>query len=217
MGTTPPSQDEPRPAPSGPQHQRRSLLPQRIMELLAPPCKVGAGCGTAGVLAGVATAVARDANPYISGFASGARCFTLGYSYWFARTMAMRSWGGEERMRPVDKITASAMAGSAAGAVAGLMRGPTKILPAIVLWGVFGAGGQAVANHFASRPKKTGDKEGWVRWSPLKKLTDDEYMNLMDERLLRVEADIALIDERIAELAAAEKAQVRRQDSSSGR
>lgn len=98
--------------------------------------------GTAGVLAGVATAVARDANPYISGFASGARCFTLGYSYWctslpsdsngigtsahcvrqVARTMAMRSWGGEERMRPVDKITASAMAGSAAGAVAGLMR-----------------------------------------------------------------------------------------------
>lgn len=31
-------------------------------------------------------------------------------------------------------------------------------------------------------------------------------MDMMNEKLLRVEADIALIDERMAELAAAEKA-----------
>ncbi|KAM4062156.1 Beta-ketoacyl synthase [Hirsutella rhossiliensis] len=213
MGTTP-SQDEPRPASSAPQHQRRSLLPQGVVELLVPPFKVAAGCGTAGVLAGVGAAVARDTNPYMSGFASGTQFFTLGYSYWFARTVAIRSWGGEEGMRPVDKITVSATAGSAAGAVAGLMRGPAKILPAMIFWGVLGAGGQSVVNHFGSKPKGTGDKEGWLRWIPLKKLTDDEYMDMMNEKLLRVEADIALIDERIAELAVAEKAEMRRQDVS---
>lgn len=38
--------------------------------------------GTAGVLAGVGAAVARDTNPYMSGFAAGSQWFTLGYSYW---------------------------------------------------------------------------------------------------------------------------------------
>lgn len=65
-----------------------------------------------------------------------------------------------------------------------------------------------VANHWATREvKDKGENDSWLRskWSPLKKLTDDEYLDMMSEKMLRVEADIALIDDRIAELRDAEE------------
>lgn len=139
----------------------------------------------------------------------------------------MRALGGEEHLRPVDKTKASAIAGSATGAVAGLMRtlfsiriagevtdtdriigGPPKILPAMVLWGLFGAGGQMVANRVEARePRVKDDKDSqfWSKWSPLKKLTDEEYLDMMGEKILKVEADIALIDDKITELRIAER------------
>lgn len=74
----------------------------------------------------------------------------------------------------------------------------------MVLWGLVGAGGQLVADRVGAGAAKGGDaKAGWS-WSPLRKLTDDEYVDMMGEKILKVEADIALIDERIAELRAAE-------------
>lgn len=60
-----------------------------------------------------------------------------------------------------------------------------------------------VANGLSNRKPKVKDEEdSWFRskWSPLKKLTDQEYIDMMEEKILRVEADIALIDERITEL-----------------
>ncbi len=68
-------------------------------------------------------------------------------------------------MRPSDKTMISAIAGTTTGAVAGLLRmyspqlsiqsvvliygigGPSKILPAMVMWGFLGAGGQMLVNH----------------------------------------------------------------------
>lgn len=60
-----------------------------------------------------------------------------------------------------------------------------------------------VANSIAARqPKVKDENDSWFRskWNPLKKLTDQEYIDMMLEKVLRVEADIALIDDRIAEL-----------------
>lgn len=60
-----------------------------------------------------------------------------------------------------------------------------------------------VANGLSNRkPKVKDEDDSWFRskWSPLKKLTDQEYIDMMEEKILRVEADIALIDERITEL-----------------
>lgn len=75
-----------------------------------------------------------------------------------------------------------------------------------------------MANRLATRqPKIKDENESWFRskWSPLKKLTDEEYVDMMSEKILRVEADIALIDDRIAELRAAEQDQARRGTSAS--
>lgn len=57
-------------------------------------------------------------------------------------------------------------------------------------------------NRMSSRqPKVQDENASWIsRWSPLKKLTDEEYTDMMSEKMLRIDADIALIDDRIAEL-----------------
>lgn len=81
--------------------------------------------------------------------------------------------------------------------------GPTKILPSIGLFSVLGAGGQLIANNIAAKPPKPANQDdSWLgsSWSPLKKLTDQEYIHMLEEKRLRFDADIALIDERIAEL-----------------
>lgn len=78
----------------------------------------------------------------------------------------------------------------------------------MVMWGVLGAGGQLVANGMSNRkPKVKDENDSWFRskWSPLKKLTDQEYIDMMEEKILRVDADIALIDDRIAELKSMEQ------------
>ena len=48
----------------------------------------------------------------------------------------------------------------------------------------------------------SNEKSGWFssKWSPLRKLSDDEYEDFMSEKMLKVEAQIALIDDKMAEL-----------------
>ncbi|UKZ79459.1 hypothetical protein TrVFT333_007214 [Trichoderma virens FT-333] len=182
------------------QNKKRGILPPEIIDLMVAPVKVGTWTGAAGVLAGVAGAIARDTSPVASGAVTGFQWFALGGSFWSVRAM-----GGDEQVRPVDKTIASTIGGSAAGAVAGLIRGPGKIVPAMAMWGVLGAGGQIVANGLSNRkPKVKDENDSWFRskWSPLKKLTDQEYIDMMEEKILRVDVDIALIDDRIAELKA---------------
>ncbi|OAQ62400.1 beta-ketoacyl synthase [Pochonia chlamydosporia 170] len=188
--------------------QRPGFLPPGLVELVVPPLKVGVYSGTAGVLAGVGGAIARDTSPVVSGVFSGVQWFMLGSSYWFTRSVGIKVYGGEDKMTSIDKVGVSGLAGSTAGAVAGLARGPSRLLPAMVIWGLVGAGGQAIANSaFASQASKNNDGSSWLsKLSPLKRLTDEEYIDMMKEKILKVDVDIALIDDRIAELKAADKA-----------
>ena len=79
----------------------------------------------------------------------------------------------------------------------------------------FGYMGQTIYNKLDARysqqdalgiQKEREEKKGfWNRvadmeWSPMKKLSDEEYGNMLKERLLRVEADIALVDEELEKL-----------------
>ncbi|KAI1029901.1 hypothetical protein LB503_008194 [Fusarium chuoi] len=180
----------------------RGLFSPEVVDLVVPPLKFGGYAGTAGVLAGVGGSIFQEANPIIWGAVSGFQWFTLGTSFWFTRSIIVKAWGGEERLKNGDKTIASAIAGTAAGSVGGLIRGPKNILPAMFVFTIVGAGGQMIANRTATRkPKVHDEKESfWSRWSPLKKLTDQEYRDMMSEKMLRIDADIALIDDRIAEL-----------------
>lgn len=83
--------------------QRPGFMPPGFADLVVPPLKVGVYSGmlnycyspyinrhppltrftgTAGVLAGVGGAIARDTNPVTSGALSGVQWFMLGSSYW---------------------------------------------------------------------------------------------------------------------------------------
>lgn len=89
--------------------------------------------------------------------------------------------------------------------VAHLVRAETRAVgSSMAFCGVVAVGGQLLVNRFANRSKDPEDENNgsWLRskWSPLKKMSDDEYRHTMDEKILRVDADIALIDDRIAHL-----------------
>jgi hypothetical protein len=90
----------------------------------------------------------------------------------------------------------------------------------LIFCGVAAVGGQLVANHFTSRQEKAQDEDdSWLgsKWSPLKKLTDEEYISMMDEKILRVDADIALIDDKIAQLREQANGEKRAQDGKLGK
>lgn len=78
-----------------------------------------------------------------------------------------------------------------------------------MLYGVIGLVGQGIGNRWqASKAAPKDDSGGFMRtWSPLKKLTDDEYLDMMNDKILKVEVDIALIDDKIADLRRQEQEQ----------
>lgn len=57
----------------------------------------------------------------------------------------------------------------------------------------------------AKEGKEKGERGFWdrfaeMKWSPLKTLTDEEYRDILREKLLMVDADIALLDEQVERL-----------------
>lgn len=86
------------------------------------------------------------------------------------------------------------------------------------MFAIFGAAGQAIYNsrdakrtEEALNPSET--KKSWFdsKWSPVKKLTEAEYAHMLEEKLLRVNAEIALVDESIERLRAESEQQKREQ------
>ncbi|KFZ10327.1 hypothetical protein V501_05233, partial [Pseudogymnoascus sp. VKM F-4519 (FW-2642)] len=80
-----------------------------------------------------------------------------------------------------------------------------NVLPGSLIFATFGALGQAAYNYADAREgrkvsdKGEGKEGGWLnsRWSPVKALSDEEYERILEERLLRLDAEIALVDESI--------------------
>lgn len=73
----------------------------------------------------------------------------------------------------------------------------------MVVFATVGALGQKVYNLADSGKQAvntdTHGRSSWLnsRWSPVKVLSDDEYEKLLQEKLLRVNAEISLLDESI--------------------
>lgn len=84
------------------------------------------------------------------------------------------------------------------------------------MFGLFGFVGQHVYNvafdKTAPASAPAGEAKGNLfqrlankKWTPFTVLTDQEYKAMLDEKLLRFEAEIALIDDRIAGLRVKER------------
>ena len=83
------------------------------------------------------------------------------------------------------------------------------------MFGLFGWSGQHVYDWLDARKSKRvqeesesgeKEKESWLqrmgksKWSPMRALTEEEYEDMMKERILKVDVEIALIKDKIEAL-----------------
>jgi hypothetical protein len=81
-----------------------------------------------------------------------------------------------------------------------------SVVPGGVLFAILGAAGQTLYSIADARHStltlKTANSNSEIRWlnskwSPVKVLSDVEYENMLQEKLLRIDAEIAMVDESI--------------------
>jgi hypothetical protein len=131
----------------------------------------------------------------------------------------MNVWDFEE-IGPRQRTYASGIAGAlSGGTVAALTRG-RNIIPGTIFSGILGTVGQAAYNNFdASRTASISSPNAQPSrsvlqvlaskdWIPMKALSDAEYRDMLREKLLRVEAEIAVIDDDIEKIRKEEKGQL---------
>ncbi|KAK3213743.1 hypothetical protein GRF29_28g857528 [Pseudopithomyces chartarum] len=115
-----------------------------------------------------------------------------------------------------DRIFASTISGSATGFTLGfLFRGPRNVIPGTIMFGLFGWSGQHIYEWLDARNSgrvqersESGEKgkTSWLqrvgksKWSPMRALTEEEYEDMMKERILKVDVEIALIKDKIEAL-----------------
>lgn len=95
-----------------------------------------------------------------------------------------------------------------------ILGGTPNILPGAIMFALFGLAGQSIYNHLddahtqsvlLTRNQPPPSSSFWTRlaaskYVPVKVLSDAEYESMLRERLLAVEAEIALVDEKIERL-----------------
>lgn len=88
-----------------------------------------------------------------------------------------------------------------------------RLIPGTIVFSLLGYVGQSAYNAIdswqmeqASVPSKSFlQRLADSKWVPLRSLSDDDYRGILNEKVLSIEAEIALLDEKIQEL---EKAKV---------
>ncbi|KAG0124381.1 hypothetical protein HOY82DRAFT_573246 [Tuber indicum] len=188
--------------------------------ILFPALKAGAVAGLAGTLAGGVIGILRS-TPHAKTFAvlTGANTFVLGWTYWAVRSTMCRAIYDASppgtAMVPRDRVLISGASGAIAGGFLGIiLRKMPNAVPGAIVWGLVGLGGQYAYNVADARhtqeviekmenrePKESiFDRAIRSRWSPVKRLTSKEYADMLKEKLLAVEADIAIANEEIEKL-----------------
>ncbi|KAB5558150.1 hypothetical protein GE09DRAFT_1221281 [Coniochaeta sp. 2T2.1] len=184
-----------------PVRKPQSLLPpgaSGALDVILPSITVGGATAVAGALSGTVAGIVRSQPVGLFTLFAAGQWFVLGSSYYGARQVAINAYGGNDSMTATDKVRASGLAGGFAGMLAGSIRGRANIIPGIIFWSVAGAGGQAVGGALFGR--NYGAKYLASRWSPVTPLTDRQYEKMLEEKLLKVDAEIAIIDENIQEI-----------------
>ncbi|KAI1818808.1 hypothetical protein GGS20DRAFT_526954 [Poronia punctata] len=193
---------------------REMPSPAELRQIAAKSLQTGALTGGMGLLVGAGSGILRSAPPTLFALFAGFQWFTLGSSYMAAKGLLHHAWGGEENMTSSDFVKASGVAGGVSGMVGGMIRGPKNILPGVLFFGALGAGSSYVSQLSQSSPAK--EKTSWLdsKWSPMQRLSDKEYMDKLEEKILRLDAEIAIIDENIASLKASPQQSTTSLDSS---
>lgn len=70
----------------------------------------------------------------------------------------------------------------------------------MLVFSTVAAGASYVSQRIEGHDSKP--KASWLdsKWSPMQRLSDKDYMNKIEEKILRLDAEIAIIDDNIASL-----------------
>ncbi|CAK7216623.1 hypothetical protein SBRCBS47491_002890 [Sporothrix bragantina] len=193
--------------PSGRAPAPKVQLSPEMAQLLGPSLQVGLGAGAVGLFVGAASGIMRNTVPVLFSLVTGAQWFALGSSYYGTRSAVISKWGGEDKVTSSDKVKASTIAGASAGLIGGVLRGPRNILPAIAVFSIFGASGQAIINKMPTGDAAAQDakpKSSWLdsKWSPVTPMSDAEYAAFIDDKILKLDVEMAMIDDKLAALRA---------------
>ncbi|KJX99284.1 hypothetical protein TI39_contig364g00012 [Zymoseptoria brevis] len=174
---------------------------------IEPALKVGAACGGVGFLFGGAAGIVRGAPGFLFASASAIQTFAIGSTFTAVRLGIIHAWTTESRpTTPLDRTKASAIAGGFTGGLIGFItRGRSNAIPGAIMFTLFGAGGQHVYNKWTAAPSAEPKKNFWRRmsdksWTPFKVLTNEEYAEMLKEKMLKLDVEIAIIDDKIAGL-----------------
>ncbi|KAK3322230.1 hypothetical protein B0H66DRAFT_195294 [Apodospora peruviana] len=212
----PPTSSSQQPAVEGQQQEDvhsgpARLLPPELMGIIVPSLQMGAAGGALGLFVGATAGIVRTSTPVLFSLVTGGQWFALSSSYYAARQVSLQALRGNQEHQPADKVKASTIAGGFAGMVGGLIRGPRNVLPGTVLFALFGAGGQKMANAYYARKSSAPEEQqpgGFLervlssKWSPVTPLSDQQYAEMLEEKLLRVEAELSIVDDYIKEIRA---------------
>ncbi|KAI1464739.1 uncharacterized protein F4812DRAFT_152569 [Daldinia caldariorum] len=186
-------------------YDREMPTANELMEIGSRSLQVGVIAGGAGLVIGAGSGILRSAPPALFAIVASLQWFALGSTYTASKHLLWHAWGGRENLTTSDVVKSNGVAGGVAGMIGGMFRGPKNILPGMLVFGTLGAAGGYAAELFRGRSK--GDskaKSSWLdsKWSPMKRLTDKEYEEMLEEKILRINAEISIIDDNIASLRA---------------
>ncbi|EQL36976.1 hypothetical protein BDFG_01603 [Blastomyces dermatitidis ATCC 26199] len=172
-----------------------------------PALKVGALSGASGLIFGGITGVLRSPNPAIHSIAAGLHWFAFGTSTWWLRSNILRVQFDDKPTVGQRAFASSVSSGLSGGAIAFSIH--RRFIPGAVIFGIAGFLGQksydVIHGWQLSRDQTAPRKPLFQRmleskWMLLKPLPDDEYVGMLNEKLLAVDAEIAVIDDKIAAL-----------------
>lgn len=100
--------------------------------------------------------------------------------------------------------------------------GRKNVIPGAIMFSIFGATGQALYNIADARKSELADapekdlKDSWLnsKWSPVQVLSDAEYAKMLHEKLLRINAQILLVDESIEAIRCREREEAAKRELS---
>ncbi|KAK5185787.1 hypothetical protein LTR44_001836 [Exophiala sp. CCFEE 6388] len=177
----------------------RSSAERALLEPLLPSLGVGTATGVLGVAYGtVAGILVSTPRPLLYSSVSGVQWFCAGSTYF-----SLTAENG------LHRVVASGVGGSCAGAVAGAFLPKGAIRSGGILFGVLAAITQAGLNFAqgSSIGLPSSLQQGIASLIPMKSLSDKEYEDLLLNKLIKIEAEISILDDQISNLRAASKQQ----------
>ncbi|RAL14892.1 uncharacterized protein BO97DRAFT_403928 [Aspergillus homomorphus CBS 101889] len=174
--------------------------------LFPPVVKAGALSGSLGLVYGGVAGVIRSPNPVIHSLSCGVQWAATGSGFWFLRENILK-YQFENNADSKQRAYVSALSGGIAGGTVTRLLGG-RLIPGVVFFSALGYLGQSTYNAIdawqlekANTPSKPIlQRIADSKWIPLKSLSDDDYRGILREKLLSIEAEIAILDEKIEAL-----------------